>query len=83
MKVGVPLDNFFSTISYYDISLCNRWCYSKKLHGRGVVQGGKGITLVISDEDMVNIIKVIKSLENSSILIDGISGTVKHEIKKQ
>ena len=64
-------------------AFCNRWCYLKKWHERGVVQTGKGITLVISDEDMVSIIKVIKSLENSSILIDGISGTVKHEIKKQ
>ena len=73
----------FSIISYYDISFCNRWCYIKKLHGRGVAQRGKGITLVILDEGMVNIIKFLKSLENSSILIDGISGTVKHEIKKQ
>ena len=29
------------------------------------------------------IIKIIKSLEDSNLLIDGITETVKHEIKKQ
>ena len=29
------------------------------------------------------IIKVIKSLEDSDLLIDGVTETVKHEIKKQ
>ena len=32
---------------------------------------------------MDDIVKIIKSLENSGILIDGVSETVKHEIKKQ
>ena len=32
---------------------------------------------------MNDIIKVIKSLENSDVLIDRVTGTVKHEIKKQ
>ena len=32
---------------------------------------------------MNNIIKIIKSLEDSSVLIDGVAETVKHEIKKQ
>ena len=32
---------------------------------------------------MVDIIKIKKSLENSGILIDGVSETVKHQIKKQ
>ena len=31
---------------------------------------GKGFTLLILNEDMNNIIKIIKSLEVSSILID-------------
>ena len=32
---------------------------------------------------MNDIIKIIKSLEDSGVLIDGVTETVKHEIKKQ
>ena len=31
----------------------------------------------------MNIIKIIKSLKYSNVLIDGVTETVKHEIKKQ
>ena len=44
---------------------------------------GKETTLVISNEDMDDIIRMIKLQENSGALIDGVSETVKHEIKKQ
>ena len=54
-----------------------------KIIGKGAVRAGKGFTLFISNEDRNNIIKVIKSLEDSTVLIDGITETVKHEIKKQ
>ena len=56
----------------------------RKMRGRGVIvksRAGKGITLVISNEDM-NIVRIIKSLENSIVLIDGVSETVQKEIKK-
>ena len=32
---------------------------------------------------MNDMIKIIKSLEDSGVLIDGVTETVKHEIKKQ
>ena len=41
------------------------------------------MTLFISNEDMNDIIKLIKSLEVSNVLLDVITKTVKHEIKKQ
>ena len=47
------------------------------------MRAGKGFTLFISNEDMNDIIKVIKSLEDSDVLIDGVTETVTHEIKKQ
>ena len=47
------------------------------------MRAGKGFTLFISNEDLNDIIKIIKSLEDSGILIDGVTETVKHEIKKQ
>ena len=40
---------------------------------------GKGLPLFISNEDMNDIIKIIKTLEDSSVLIDGVTETVKHE----
>ena len=39
--------------------------------------------LVISIEDISDIIRIIKSLENSTVLIDEFIETVKHESKNQ
>ena len=47
------------------------------------MRAGKGFALFISNEDMNDIIKFTKSLEDSCVLIDGGTETVKHEIKKQ
>ena len=44
---------------------------------------GKGTTLLILNEDMNDIIKIMKPLEDSGALIDGITETVKHNLKKQ
>ena len=43
---------------------------------------GKKFTLFIWKEDMNDNIKIIKSLENSCVLIDGVTEIVKHEIRK-
>ena len=42
---------------------------------------GKAFTLIISNGDVSDIIKIIKSLEDSGIVIDGVTETVKHEIR--
>ena len=55
----------------------------RKTSGKAAVRAGKEFNLFISNEDMNDIIKIIKSLEDSNVLIDGITETVKHEIKKQ
>ena len=47
------------------------------------MRDGKGFTLFISNEDVGYIIKIIKSLEVSNGLIDGITETVKNEIEKE
>ena len=44
---------------------------------------GKGSTLLISNEVMNHINKIIKSLEDSGAVIDGVTEAVKHELKKQ
>ena len=48
----------------------------KKIHGSGV-------KLVIEQEDMKDIAKIIKALENSGILLKGVSKTIKNETKEQ
>ena len=40
-------------------------------------------TLVISNEEMNDIIKIVKSLEESGLLIKGLSETIKNEAKEQ
>ena len=57
------------------------------MHGRraevGVVRAGKRFTLFILNQDVDNVIRIINSQENSAILIDGITETVRHQIKNQ
>ena len=45
----------------------------------GVARAGKGIALVITNEDADNIIRILKSLENSGVLIDEVSEIVKSD----
>ena len=47
------------------------------------MRAGKRFTLFISSENINDIIKIIKSLGDSNALIDRITETVKHKIKKQ
>ena len=51
--------------------------------GKGQREQKKGFILFISNNYIDDIIKIIKSLDDSSVLIDGVTETVKHEIKKQ
>ena len=48
----------------------------KKIHGSGV-------KLIIEQEDMNDIIKIIEALENSGILLKGVSKTIENETKEQ
>ena len=47
------------------------------------MRAGKGFTLFILNEDRNDIIKIIKPLEDSGVLIDRVPETVKHEIKNE
>ena len=40
-------------------------------------------TLTISNEEMNDIMKIVKSLEESSLLIKGVTETIKNEAKEQ
>ena len=54
----------------------------RRKSGKGVVKAGKVLTLFISNEDMADITKIVKPLQNSGVVIDGVTEAVKHEIKK-
>ena len=53
-----------------------------KLKKKCLKGAGKGFVFFISNEDMNDIIRIIKLLEDSNVLTDGITETVKDEIKK-
>ena len=55
--------------------------FERKISRKGAVRGGKEFILFIFSEDMGDIIKIIKSLEDSGVLIDRVTETVKHKIK--
>ena len=54
----------------------------KKIHGSGMTNGA-GVKLIIEQEDMNDIMKIIKALENSGILLKGLSKAIKNEPKEQ
>ena len=44
---------------------------------------GEGIKLMIEDEDMIDIMKIIEALEKSSILLNGVGKTIENKVKEQ
>ena len=44
---------------------------------------GNHLTLIISNDDIQDLLKIVKSLEDSGILSDGITDTAKTEVKEQ
>ena len=83
MKVAMPLAKnvlvplgLTAAMSTIDGSI------QKKIHGSGATKGA-GVKLIIEQEDMNDIIKIIKALENSGILLKGVSEAIKNETKEQ
>ena len=52
----------------------------KKILGSG---HNNNATLIISNDEMDDILKIIKSLEDSGVLLKGVSETIQHEAKEQ
>ena len=48
-----------------------------------ILGSGNHTTLIISKNDMQDLLKVIKSLEDSGILLNGVTETVKNQVKEQ
>ena len=49
----------------------------KEIHGSGTT------TLIISNEEMSNLIKIVQALEDSNSLLKGVTNTIKNETKEQ
>ena len=45
--------------------------------------GSGNTTLIISNKDMEDLIKIVKSLEDSGLLLKGVTESVQNEIKEQ
>ena len=77
MKAALPLaKNVLALLGLTPAMSAIDGSIQKKIHSSGV-------KLIIEQEDMNDIMKIIKALENSGILLKGVSKTIKNEIKEQ
>ena len=77
MKVALPLaKNVLAPLGLTDVMSAIDRSIQKKIHGLG-------IKLIIEEEDMKDIMKIIEALENSGILLKGVSKTIENETKEQ
>ena len=77
MKVALPLaKNVLAPLGLTTAISAIDGSIQKKIHGSGV-------KLIIEQEDMNDIIKIIEALESSGILLKRVSKTVENETKEQ
>ena len=77
MKVAMPLaKNVLAPLGLTASMSAIDGSIQKKIHGSRV-------KLIIEQENMKDIMKIIKALENSGILLKGVSKTIKNETKEQ
>ena len=83
MKVAMPLaKNVLVLLELTAAMSAIDGSIQKKIHGSGATKGA-GVKLIIEQEDMNDIMKIIKALEKSGILLKGVSKTIKNETKEQ
>ena len=76
MKVAIPLaKNVLALLGITAAASANDEEIQKKIHGSGTT------TLLISNEEMNDIKKIIQALEDSNILLKGVTKTIKYETK--
>ena len=75
LKSGLPLLISVVAPSATDAAI-NRCCNK-------ILGSGNHTTLTISNDNMQDLLKIVKSLEDSSILLDGITEAVKKDVKEQ
>ena len=79
MKVAMPLaKNVLAPLGISAAMSAIDGSIKKKILGSGTAT-----TLIISNDKMDDILKIVKSLENSGLLLKGVSETIQHEAKEQ
>ena len=83
INIAIPFtrDNLPALKSNLTLNGINK--FERIISGKGAVREGKGFTLFILNKDMDDIANIIKSLEVSGVLIDGVTERAKDKIKKQ
>ena len=78
MKVAIPLaKNVLAPLGITAAASAIDAEIQKKTHGSGTT------TLVISNEEMNDIMKIVQALEDSDILLKGVTKAVKNETREQ
>ena len=78
MKIAVPLaKNILAPLGITAAASAIDAGTQKKIHGSGTT------TLIISNEEMNDIMKIVQALEDSNILLKGVTKTIKNETKEQ
>ena len=78
MKIAVPLaKNVLAPLGITAAASALDAGIQKKIHGSGTT------TLIISNEEMNDIIKIVQALEDSNILLKGVTNAIKNETKEQ
>ena len=78
MKVAMPLaKNVLAPLGISAAMSAIDGSIKKKMFGSGTT------TLIISNDEMDDILKIVKSLEDSNVLLKGVSETIQHEAKEQ
>ena len=80
-NIAIPLarDSLPGLVSHLISNALNK--FERKVSGKGAVRAEKGFVLFILNEDMNDTVEIIKWLD-SHVLIDGVTETIKHEIKR-
>ena len=78
MKVAIPLaKNVLAPLGITAAASAIDAGIQKKIHGSGTT------TLIISNEEMNDIMEIIQALEDSKILLNEVTETIKNETKEQ
>ena len=78
MKAAIPLaKNVLAPLGITAAASAIDAGIQKKMHGSGTT------TLIISNEEMNDIMKIVQALEDSNILLKGVTKTIKSESKEQ
>ena len=54
-----------------------------RMHNKILGSGHNNTTLIISNDEMDDILKIVKSLKDSGVLLKGVSETMQNEAKEQ